>query len=153
MGKYSTAVQNQLVLPGRVLLTQGQEYLLRTVGRVVEPVSVRLLVDTGSGRSSLVPAVVDELMPVSQSRIRVSTSLASAETNLYWVRLEFPGTSLTAIPQLAVARLSMPPILAAFQGVIGRDLLSRWEYLFYEGRRGRMTIRDSPGWFNWLRRQ
>jgi hypothetical protein len=75
------------------------------------------------------------------------------ETVLFWVRLEFPDSSLAAIPQIAVARLPMPPSLRDYHGVIGRDLLGRWESFNYEGRRRRFTIRDSPGGlFGWLKR-
>lgn len=152
MGKYSTAVQDHLVVPARVLLTRGQEHALRILGREVPAfVPARLLLDTGSRRSSLLPSVIEDLSPALQSTVRIETSLASAETNLYWVRLEFPGTSLASVPELAVARLALPRSLSAFHGVIGRDLLSRWEYVLFEGRRGRLTIRDARrGWLSWL---
>jgi hypothetical protein len=84
---------------------------------------------------------------------RIETSLATGATELFWVRLEFPGTGLEPVAELAVARMAMPPSLATFQGLIGRDLLDRWEYFLYEGRRARFTIRDTPGGlFGWLRR-
>ncbi len=77
--------------------------------------------------------------------------MGSAETGLYWVRLDFPGTALTSLSEIVVARLPLPPSLVGFHGVIGRDLLGRWESFFYEGRRGRFTIRDRPPfWFRWL---
>jgi hypothetical protein len=154
MGKYSTAVADHLVLPAHVLLTRGQEQLLRLAGRTIPAFApVRLVIDTGSKRSTLLPSIVAHLNPPARGRARVETSLASAETNLYWVRLEFPGTALAAIPELAVARLALPASLASFHGVIGRDLLCRWEYVFIEGRRGRLTIRDSAaGWRRWFTR-
>jgi hypothetical protein len=65
--------------------------------------------------------------------------------------LEFPDTALAAIPELVVARAPVPPSLQAFHGVIGRDLLYRWESVLLPGRRGRLTIRDTPqGLFGWL---
>jgi len=154
MGKYSTAVADHLVLPARVLLTSGQEELLRLAGRTAPAFSpVRLLIDTGSKRSTLSPTTIAHLNPIARGPTRVETSLASAETNLYWVRLEFPGTTLAAIPELAVARLALPPSLASFHGVIGRDLCLRWKYIFIEGQRGRLTIRDTAvGWLGWLTR-
>jgi hypothetical protein len=35
--------------------------------------------------------------------------------------------------------------------VIGSDLLRQMESFTYEGRRGRYTLRDTPGLFGWLR--
>ena len=144
MGKYVAAVDDHLIVPARVLQTRGQQQAFRLLGRPVpDPVPVRLLIDTGSGRSTLVPSVIDALLPVLRGAARIETSLAAVATTLFWVRLEFPGTRLDAITQLAVARLPLPPLLQTFQGVIGRDLLRRWESLLFEGRRGRFTLRDS----------
>jgi hypothetical protein len=64
----------------------------------------------------------------------------------FWVRLEFPGTALKPVPELAVARLALPRSLQTFHGVIGRDLLSQCEYLLYEGRRRRFSLRDDRHW-------
>jgi hypothetical protein len=152
MGKYSTAVADHLVLPARALLTRGQEELLRLAGRTAPAFApVRMLIDTGSKRSTLSPSIVAHLNPIARGRARVETGLASAETNLYWIRLEFPATALAPIPELAVARLALPASLASFHGVIGRDLLLRWEYVFIEGRRGRLTIRDTAArWLRWF---
>jgi hypothetical protein len=122
------------------------------MGRPVpEPVSVQLVIDSGSRRSSLIPGIVDHLNPTRFGEARVETSTASMAANLYWVRLEFPGTSLGPISEHVVARMPLPPSLHAFQGLIGRDLLHRWESFLYEGRRGRLTVRDTPHWlFGWL---
>jgi len=148
MGKFRTLVHDLPVLPARVRLTSGQEKILTTSNRPIpDPLSVNLLVDTGSGRSTLLPIVIAQLNPIARGSARVATSLAVAETNLFWIRLEFPNTQLDPIPELAVARLSLPATLGSIQGVIGRDLLKRWEYFLYEGRRGRMSIRDRPGLF------
>jgi hypothetical protein len=148
MGKFRTLVHDLPVLPARVRLTSGQEKILATSNRPIpDPLSVNLLVDTGSGRSTLLPMVIAQLNPIARGSARVATSLAVAETNLFWIRLEFPNTPLESIPELAVARLSLPATLGSIHGVIGRDLLKRWEYFLYEGRRGRITIRDRPGLF------
>jgi hypothetical protein len=83
----------------------------------------------------------------------IETSLATGRANLYWVCLEFPESLLAPVAEWAVASLALPPSLHAYHGVIGRDLLRRWEYLHFEGRVGRMTIRDTPAWFVRLFRQ
>lgn len=153
MGSYRTTVEDRLVLPAQVLLTRETEQGFRVLGRPMPaPMAVRLMIDTGSGRSTLVPSVLDHLTPLRYTRARVVTSAGSLETELFWVRLEFPGTSLAPVPELAVARLPLPRSVQGFHGLIGRDLLSRWESLHYEGRRRRLTIRDTlPGLFGWFR--
>src|SRR5438132_6019291 len=88
----------------------------------------------------LVPAVIRNLQPGAAGRVRVETSLASGESTLFWVRLEFPGTSLEPMSETAVARLNLPLSLRNFHGILGRDLLRRWESFLFEGRRGRLTI-------------
>jgi hypothetical protein len=155
MGRYRSTVQDHLVMPAQALLTTGTQLLFRQLGRpVVGPVATRLLIDTGSKRSSLVPSVLNRLSPPSMGVVRVETSLASLATELFAIRLEFAASSLAPVPLLAVARLPLPASLRDYQGVIGRDLLSRWESLVYEGRRGRLTIRDTPGGlFGWLERR
>jgi hypothetical protein len=152
MGKYTADFHDHLVVPARVHLTRGQEHAFRLSGRAVPaPVPVRLLIDTGSKRSSLIPQVITPLDPALQGFVRVETSLAAMETSLYWARLAFPGTTLAAIRELTAARLPLPPSLHAYHGLLGRDLLGRWEYFLYEGRRGRFTLRDAPRrWFGWL---
>jgi hypothetical protein len=117
---------------------------------VAAPLLVRLIIDTGSGRSTLIPSVISQLQPLAGDTVQVVTSLAHGLTQLFWVRLEFPGTTLKAIPDLQVARLALPPSLHGFHGVVGRDLLSECEYLHYEGRRGRFTLRDNRRWLGWL---
>jgi hypothetical protein len=152
MGTYTTAVHDRLLMPARVLVSPEQERALRLSGqRVPAGVTVRLLIDTGSGRTTLAPAVLAQLAVPVAAPVRLATGVGSRETSLFWVRLEFPGTALGAIPELAVARLEMPASLRAFQGLIGRDLLGRWGSVRYQGRRGRLTIRDTPGgFFGWL---
>jgi hypothetical protein len=154
MGRYRAAVDGHLVLPAQVRLTRGAEHARHLAGLPPRPaVPVRLIIDTGSGRSSLIPTVIAQMEAPAHGVVRVATSLAAVEANLHWVRLEFPGTSLRDVAELSVARLPLPPSLQGFHGVIGRDLLSRWHSLLYEGSRGRLTIRDTPGGlFGWLRR-
>jgi hypothetical protein len=154
MGVFRATVQDRLILPAQARLTLGDEQAFRMLGRPIPAaLAVRLLIDTGSKRSSMVPWILNRLRPTTTHRVTVETSLATTETELFWVRLEFPGTALAAVPELAVARLPMPRSLQDYHGVAGRDILSRWESLLYEGRRSRFTIRDSlGGLFGWLRR-
>jgi hypothetical protein len=154
MGTYTARAEDHLVLPARACLTTDQRDVHDLLGRgSSEPTDVRLLIDTGSSRSTLVPWVIDHLRPlVAQDRLRIETSLASGEATLFWVRLEFPETSLAPIDELAVARLALPLSLQQFHGVAGRDLLRRWSRLSYEGRRARLTIKDAQtSLFDWFR--
>jgi hypothetical protein len=154
MGKFIASIEDQLILPARASLTQGQEQRLRHAGQPVPAsVPVRLLIDTGSKRSTLIPGVLRHLDPPAASDVRVETGLARATARLFWVRLEFPDTSLAPIPILAVARLRLPPTLGTFHGVVGRDLIRHWESLLIEGRRGRFILRDAyTGLRAWFRR-
>jgi hypothetical protein len=154
MGKYTASVEEHLLLPARVRVTPGHERLLRSSGRPVpDPVPIRLLIDTGARRTTLIPGIVQHLDPPAGCDARVITPLAGGDTTLYWVCLEFPGTGLSPVPEVLVARLPMPPGLSAFHGLLGRDLLRRLDSFEYEGRRGRYTLRDTPGLFGWLRRR
>jgi hypothetical protein len=147
MGKLVASFDDQLVLHAQACHTIGQKQLLRLTGRpIAASVPVRLLIDTGSKRSTLIPGVIRHLDPPAALDVRVETALAKGMATLFWVRLEFPDTWLAPIPTLAVARLGMPPTLSTFQGVIGRDLLRQWKSLLIEGRRGRFTVRDTPTW-------
>jgi hypothetical protein len=123
MGKYTARVEDHLGLPARACLPRGQQHVRGLLGRELPaPAQVRLLIDTGSSRSSLVPSVIDHLGPLAAGhRVRIETSLASGEATLFWVRLEFPETKLAAVEQLAVVRLALPTSLQQFQGVVGRD--------------------------------
>ncbi len=154
MGLLRAAVRDRLILPARTLLPLDVERVFRMLGRPIPaPIAVRLVIDTGSKRSSIVPSVLNCLLPTTAGRAVVETTFASAESELLWVRLEFPGASLAPEPHLAVARLPMPPSLRDYHGVVGRDLLSKWESFLYEGGRGRFTIRDSAGGLlSWLKR-
>ena len=45
----------------------------------------------------------------------------------------------------------MPPRLAQFHGLLGRDVLDQWEAFLYEGRHRCYMLRDRPGLFGRLR--
>lgn len=153
MGKYTAEVDEHLVLPARVLVTLGWERELHRAGRPVPlGVPVRLVIDTGSRRSTLVPSVLTHLDPLPGAAIFVEASTGTTATETFWVRLEFPEAGLEPVGYLEVARLELPPSLRDFHGIIGRDVLFRWEWLRLEGRRRRLSVRDTPGWFGWLRR-
>ena len=66
--------------------------------------------------------------------------------------LEFPDAGLAPFPEVLGARLPMPAALSQFHGLLGRDLLRRFESFEYEGRRGCYSLRDRAGMFTWLRR-
>jgi hypothetical protein len=70
-------------------------------------------------------------------------------TTLFWVCLEFPEAGLMSFPEVLVARHPMPPSLAQFHGLFGRDLLGRMHSFNYQGLRRRYILRDRPGWFDW----
>lgn len=153
MGKYTTAVDDHLVLPARVRLPPIHEDLLRRLERPVpDPVTIRLLIDTGSKRTTLVPGIVRHLQPTPSGEARIFTSLGAATSRLFWTCLEFPDAGLAPFPEILVARLPMPAALSQFHGLLGRDLLRRLESFEYEGRRGCYTLRDKAGPFIWLRR-
>ncbi len=153
MGRYTAEVQDHLVLPARARVTPGREHELHSLARSVPaPMPIRLLVDTGSKRTTLIPGIFRHLQTMLGSPTRVVTPLGSATTRLAWVCIEFPEAGLTALPEVLVARLPMPAALSQFHGLLGRDLLRRMESLEYEGRRGWYTIRDELGPLTWLRR-
>jgi hypothetical protein len=151
MGKYTAEVDDHLVLPARVLLTLGRERELHRDG-LPGPVGipVRLVIDAGSRCSTLSPSVLASPDPRPSGAVFVETSTSTTPTTLFWVRLEFPGTGLEALPHLEVARLALPPSLQAYHGVIGRDLRFCWEWFLLEGRRRRWSLRDTCPWFPWL---
>lgn len=149
MGKYTAAVYDRLILPAQAFLTLGQERRLHGSGLPVPSgIPIQMVIDTGAGRSSLSPFVLNQLRPMDRGDVLLTTGLGSVRTTLFWVRLEFPGTNLEPVSNLAVAEVRMPSNLPGFHGVLGRDVLSRWESFHWQGRRGRLTIRDVPGWFS-----
>ncbi len=152
MGKYIATVTDHLVLPALARLPEGEELVRERTGRsVTSPVPVRLLIDTGSKRTTLIPGILSHLDPQSDVAVRVTTSLATGMTRLFWVRFDFPQTGLAPFDPVRVADLTMPADLSQFYGVLGRDLLRRLESFDYEGRRSRYTPRDTPGLLGWLR--
>jgi hypothetical protein len=110
MGKLTTAVDDHWIIPATVLPTHGHQHEFRRLGQPIPAsVSVRLLVDTGSKRSAMIPGVIGRLKATLAGMVRVETSFGIGETELYWVRFEFPGSSLHPISQVPVARLKLPP--------------------------------------------
>src|SRR5437879_4102028 len=126
MGKYTASVEAHLILPARVGVTPGRELKLRSSRQVVPArVPIRLLIDTGSKRTTLIPGIVRHLQPDVGGSGRIVTSLVAVKTDLFWVCLEFPEADLSAFAEVLVARLPMPPALSQFHGLLGRDLLRR----------------------------
>jgi hypothetical protein len=153
MGKYTTSVEDHLILPARVRLLREDERALAGRGEIAPvPVSIRLIVDTGSKRTTLIPGIIRHLQPTPDREVHLVTPTGRVSTNLFWVCLEFPEAGLTSFPEVLVARHPMPAILSQFHGLLGRDLLQRQESFEYLGRRGYFTLRDTPGWLGWLRR-
>ena len=152
MARYTARVHDRLILSAQICLPSDREQVLRMLRRTVPaPVPVQLLIDTGSTRCSLLPSVLAQLNPKLVGAARLETSLAAADASLFLVRLEFPHTKLAVIPEFVVARAPLPSTLSSFHGVIGRDLLRRWESFHYQGRRGWLTIRDTPSWLlRWI---
>src|SRR5262249_53623618 len=137
MGKYTATVQDRIVLPARVRVTLGRERELQSLGQPVPgPVPIRLLIDTGSKRTTLIPGVFHRLQIGLSRPTRITSSFGSGMKRLGWVCLEFPEAGLAAFPEILVARLPLPPALAQYHGLLGRDLLRRLESFEYEGRRG-----------------
>jgi hypothetical protein len=153
MGRYIASVEDHLSVPATVRVTVGNERFLRLTGQPVpSPVTIRLLIDTGARRTTLIPGIVGHLRATAGTEAQVITPYGERMTDLVWVRLEFPEAGLQPVPEVLVARMPMPPGLAQFHGLLGRDLLRRLESFEYEGRRGRYTQRDTSGPFGWLRR-
>jgi hypothetical protein len=147
MGKFTAPVEDHLILPARVRLLQAEERALAARGASIPTsVSIRLLIDTGAKRTTLIPGIVAHLKPMSFAEARLVTALGSVRTDLVWVLLEFPEAGLASFPEVLVARHPMPPSLARFHGLFGRDLLSRLHSFEYRGRRGQYVLRDAPGW-------
>ena len=64
MGKYVATVEDHLVLPARVRATPGRERLFGLSGESVPtPVPIRLLIDTGAKRTTLIPGIIRHLQP------------------------------------------------------------------------------------------
>src|SRR5690242_19656959 len=120
MGKYTAAVDDHLELPALACLPAGDARLRRrSAARVPAPVPVRLVIDTGSRRTTLIPGVIRQLELMATTQVRVATALSSGVTYLFWVRLDFPKTGLAAFDPVQVASLDMPARLSRFHGVLG----------------------------------
>jgi hypothetical protein len=89
---------------------------------------VGLIVDTGARYCTLKPELIEELAAAC---------------------LTFPLGTLAPLPAVLVAGLPMPADLAAYDGVIGRNVLRGWES-FYSGPRQLLTIRDRASFWGWL---
>src|SRR5437764_4665466 len=124
MGKYTALVEDHLILPARVCATPGRERLFGLSGEgVPAPVSIRLLIDTGAKRTTLIPGIVRHLRPFVEGQARLVTPLGSVNTELVWVCLEFPEARLASFTEVIVARHPMPPGLSQFHGLLARVLL------------------------------
>ena len=132
----------------------ADEQARRRVGRrVADPVAVHLLIDTGTKRTTLNPAVLRHLEAEPGHDVQLITPAEQMAATMFWVRLEFPGTRLASFDYVQVARLEMPPALRHSHGLLGRDLLRMWDEFRSQGRRGRYLIYDTPGLLGWLRRR
>src|SRR5437660_281263 len=95
MGKFIAAVEDHLILPALVRLSAGQAHFRERAGQVVPtPVSIRLLIDTGAKRTTLIPGIIRHLDPYAGDLVRVAAPLRAGSTRLFWVRLEFPEARL-----------------------------------------------------------
>jgi len=153
MGVYRSRIPKGevLYLPSTLSITPGDsQAMTRLGGAVPRRLPARLVIDTGSRQSCLVPSLLDQLGSCTIGTVRVQTVFGRSIANLFRVRLEFPVGSLAPISSLKVVSLQMPSKLAGvFQGVIGRDILSQWAFC-YSGFSGRLTIRDTPSIWSWL---
>lgn len=153
MGVFRLRISNPrdpLFLPVLITTSADQTETHRRRGRPLPtPVSTRLVLDSGSRQSCLSRSIVDHLQAPLVGRSRIHTATGVQPVDRFQVRLEFlPGT-LKAIPKLRVAAIQVPAKLAGYGGVIGRDILDRWEF-FWSGFRRRLTIRDYPSFWGWL---
>jgi hypothetical protein len=153
MGTYLAPVADHLILPARVRLVEGDENDRRLTGASIPaPISLRMLIDTGASRTTLIPGILRHLNTAPGGGATLHTPSGSRSVSLYWVHLDFPEAGLIPFPHLRVASVEMPPDLAHFHGLIGRDVLRSWDEFRYQGRRGRYIIHDAPGLLGWLRR-
>jgi hypothetical protein len=153
VSKFTATAVDHLVIPASVRLPPGEERSRRLAGiPFPAPISVRLLIDTGSKRSTPIPGLFRHLGAPIAGSAQVISGTGAARTDLFWIGLEFPEAALVPFPEVLVARLPMPAALSQFHGLLGRDLLRRFESFEYEGRRGCYTTRDKPGPLTWLRR-
>src|SRR5258708_2014275 len=132
MGTYRVPVEDHLFLPSVVRLSAGPAHFVQQSGEAVpSPVTIRLLIDTGSRRTTLIPSIIRHLGPPAGGEARVITPTGAVAAPLYWVRLDFPETGLASFDQVKVACLPLPPILSPFHPLLARDLLRRLEASLY----------------------
>jgi hypothetical protein len=110
---------------------------------------VGLVVDTGSRYCFLKPELIRQLALPLERSVYVRTPLGEGSASLYTACFTFPLGTLAPLPAVLVAGLKMPADLAAYGGVIGRNVLRGWES-FYSGPRRLLTIRDHTSLWGWL---
>ena len=142
MGIYRGRVQDLLTIPVSVSPPGSGPAAVRE--RLVT-----FVLDSGSSYLFAHTRRHSRVGPPLQRRVRVSTQLSESAASLYEASFAFPTCTLAPIPKVTVASLPMPQRLAAYKGVIGRDLLRAWE-TFYGGPRGQLTIRDYRSFWGWL---
>ena len=72
MGKFITSVHDHLILDACAIVTDKDRHLLQAEGRPVPPpVPIRLVIDTGSGRSSLIPSIIAHRLIIRDSPNRL----------------------------------------------------------------------------------
>jgi hypothetical protein len=150
MGIYRGRVQDVLFLPVSVSLPYSPSQA--AVGqrpRTPRRALVSLILDTGAKYCSLTPELVAYLDLPFRGPVRVGTHFGVGQTGLHGASFAFPGSSLSPLASVLVVALPMPSRLAAYQGVIGRNVLDLWEN-FYSGPRRRLAIRDTPSFWGWL---
>jgi hypothetical protein len=126
MSKFTSGASDHLVLPARVGVTEGRERFLRSqIWPVPTPVSIRLLIDTGAKRTTLIPGLLRHLQLSKASEAHVITPFDTVTADLFWIRLEFlrcrlgpdsggPGRSFAdaggpkSVPRFAWPRFASP---------------------------------------------
>jgi len=146
MGIYRSLVQDVLTIPVSISLPRLRHEPSRPLSRGK---LLTFVLDSGSTYCSLTPQLIREIGLPFRNRVSVSTQLRSSIVLTYDASLAFPTCTLAPFPRVVVAALPMPRRLAAYDGVIGRRLLERWE-TFYSGLRRRLVIRDYRSFWGWL---
>jgi hypothetical protein len=150
MGIYRAIVQDVLFLPVRITLPESDAaVLLQATGEIPLPVVGRLVLDTGARRSSLAPMVLARLRCPIRGHGAIQTVTGQQVVTTHDVCLEFLEGTLKPLTRWTVVRHAMPPRLAEYDGVIGRDILAGWEVV-YRGPRRRLTVRDRASVWGWL---
>src|SRR5438552_4052265 len=128
MGLYRGAVEDILFVPVRVSLLSSDAQTLQLRGSSVPaPVEVRLVLDSGSRRSTLTLSILQHLQCPPGQPVEVQTSTGEHRANYYEVGMDFLSGTLGALPHVSVVGTALPRRLRDYGGVIGRDILSGWE--------------------------